>query len=550
MPFNSVRPRPAPSDPFAATGRPWALRTLACALAGLFSAPAAQAAEFHVAPGQTQSGLRIHQQGSHGRHADDYIITGNGSTPGGPAADVRVRNEGAITAPSGGGDMVTISAVGGRGGDGERSYTPSAGGRGGSIHMVNDGSLGDGAPSGNATSDALLSLVSRGGEGGSPSKDPRLGAKYGPADGGAAGTITFTTSSSVHSNARATLRLRSEGGVSGQGRFSDLAGSRPPRARGGSGGAARAQILQGASLSNTNSAGTAERPAIAVHVVTQGGQGARGGDAGPLGTVTAHGNDGGTGGLAEVVLDGAIITEHRNTVGVIVSSMGGAGGQGGTDSSRLNSWPGLGGAGGSGGTAVLHLSSTGSISTKADDAPGALVESRGGDGGDAGLSTFALLVSGVPAGSGANVVDTPEHASVQFRNAGTIATQGNRSAAITLQSVGGQGGAGTPKGGSGSQGGAGGAGGRISALNTGTVSTQGEHAYGLFAQSVGGTGGLGGDGQFGFSFGGAAGGNAGRGGDIHVDNQGTIITQGQDAIAVVAQSVGGGRALEIGRAHV
>ena len=85
---------------------------------------------------------------------------------------------------------------------------------------------------------------------------------------------------------------------------------------------------------------------------------------------------------------------------------------------------------------------------------------------------------------------------VTFANTGRIATSGDGSTAVFLQSVGGGGGAGGNAGGGtitvGGTGGASGDGGAVTATNTGAIQTAGEQAVGIFAQSVGGGGGTGG----------------------------------------------------------
>ena len=73
----------------------------------------------------------------------------------------------------------------------------------------------------------------------------------------------------------------------------------------------------------------------------------------------------------------------------------------------------------------------------------------------------------------------------------------------------------------------------------GTIVTDGEYALGLVAQSVGGPGGMGGGGVFG----GGRGGDAAAGGSVTVTNSGTVTTSGKGATGLVAQSIGGGSAL-------
>lgn len=80
--------------------------------------------------------------------------------------------------------------------------------------------------------------------------------------------------------------------------------------------------------------------------------------------------------------------------------------------------------------------------------------------------------------------------------------------------------------------------------NSGSITTQGRNSYGVLAQSVGGGGGL----VLGGEIGGGPGGfmntaaMRGNGGDVNVTTNGgsSIVTSGQGAVGIFAQSVGGG----------
>jgi hypothetical protein len=158
--------------------------------------------------------------------------------------------------------------------------------------------------------------------------------------------------------------------------------------------------------------------------------------------------------------------------------------------------------------------------------------------------------SGGAAGNGGNVT---------VANTGTIETDGAASDGIFAQSVGGGGGDGgaatsanghgTLNGSLGIGGGAGaaGEGGGIDITNTGSITTMGDLSHGIFAQSIGGGGGTGGvSGGEATAFTAVTinmsggGGANGDGGAINVaNNGGAIATGGNDAIGIVAQSVGG-----------
>lgn len=152
---------------------------------------------------------------------------------------------------------------------------------------------------------------------------------------------------------------------------------------------------------------------------------------------------------------------------------------------------------------------------------------------------------------------------VQVSNAGSIRTYGPGSTAIFAQSVGGGGGSGgastsatandqTPVAvlqGSISLGGAsgsGGSGGTVGLYNAGAINTYGDLAHGMFGQSIGGGGGIGGASSsvsgfspFRVSLGGKDSAH-GNGGEVDIANYDAIVTQGDDAIGMLGQSVGGG----------
>ncbi|WP_210490859.1 autotransporter outer membrane beta-barrel domain-containing protein [Microvirga antarctica] len=143
-------------------------------------------------------------------------------------------------------------------------------------------------------------------------------------------------------------------------------------------------------------------------------------------------------------------------------------------------------------------------------------------------------------------------------NEGSVITHADNSWALFAQSVGGGGGAagaGLSTGNNkvnlnlsiGGSGGDGGDGGSVEIAQRGTIATSGAGAFGVLAQSVGGGGGIGGVATSANTVSlsgnikvGGSGGKPSSGGRAAVDNSGTITTQGRDAHALVAQSVGGG----------
>ncbi|EHL95447.1 outer membrane autotransporter barrel domain protein [Acetobacteraceae bacterium AT-5844] len=272
--------------------------------------------------------------------------------------------------------------------------------------------------------------------------------------------------------------------------------------------------------------------------------------------VGGSGGNGGSGSNANFAMRGgsSIGTTGAGSHGVLLQSVGGGGGNGG-DSSSLAAAVGFGPIpdigvevpqmeslatnvsiavggkcsdsdchGGHGGAATLtigEINSPGRITTRDDAAYGALAQSIGGGGGNAGIGSA---------------------------NVNSIATGSDHNVTISV----------------GRQGGDGGDGDAVTAtVNQGSeITTSGAGSVGLAAQSIGGGGGTGtgstaslegffnASGQVGpvnvdvsitptITMG-ANGGYGGHGGTVTVTNNGTITTRGADAPAILAQSIGGG----------
>jgi hypothetical protein len=248
----------------------------------------------------------------------------------------------------------------------------------------------------------------------------------------------------------------------------------------------------------------------------------------------ATGGSGATGGGIDAVLQGAIRTEGGDADGVLLQSIGGGGGLGGSLGADASSYP-----------ILDRIGNNSDNKERLDDSGstyqfGVDVGGTGGTGGHGG--------------------------SVNVNFAGKIATGGDWADGLVAQSIGGGGGVGGSSSASGSKikanavigvggsGGAGGDGGNLSVLfddnHDNSISTAGYSAYGVLLQSIGGGGGQGGDGSdqaqgtitVGASFGGT-GGVAGNGGSILTANgQGwlNVTTAGDDAPALAMQSIGGG----------
>ncbi|WP_138471800.1 hypothetical protein, partial [Poseidonocella sp. HB161398] len=392
---------------------------------------------------------------------------------------------------------------------------------------------------------------------------------------------------------------------------------------GGGGGAG------GAALATSVGVGFSEAAAI-------GGDGGDGGDSSTASAALANGSSVRTTGDG---VDG--IDSH----GILVQSVGGGGGSGGGASAfalatalplgaeegaeatpTLTISMALGGSGAGGGdaratdgedaSAVAEITGGSSVATSGTGSQGVLVQSVGGGGGSGGDSSAAYAsvgfgpsrIPGVPTpnsysltvalgGSCSNVPDDDachggKGGQAQFTlgddSAATsrVATTGNLSNGVVVQSVGGGGGhagfgttssstyfassAASLDASLGSNGGAGGAGELAEAeiLANGLIQTTGANSRGLVVQSIGGGGGIGSGGSVsmigGLEFGGspgdaegagsssnsissdltldigAKGGNGGAGGRVTVSHAGMILTEGAGAGGILAQSVGGG----------
>ncbi|MEW6256301.1 MAG: autotransporter outer membrane beta-barrel domain-containing protein [Pseudomonadota bacterium] len=166
-----------------------------------------------------------------------------------------------------------------------------------------------------------------------------------------------------------------------------------------------------------------------------------------------------------------------------------------------------------------------------------------------------LAITATVGGSGG---DGGAGGNVNVDNNGSVITLGQNSWGIFAQSVGGGGGVSGSATASadntwnlnlliGRSGGDGGKGGDVGVTNTSLVSTQGAGSIGVFAQSVGGGGGVGGGATSANTMSltgnvtiGGNGGKSSPGGTVSVKNTGTVTTQGREAHAIAAQSVGGG----------
>ncbi|MBO9544588.1 autotransporter outer membrane beta-barrel domain-containing protein [Caulobacter sp.] len=294
------------------------------------------------------------------------------------------------------------------------------------------------------------------------------------------------------------------------------------------------------------------------------------------------GGKGNHGGEVKVVNSGAMRTDGAQSNVIFAQSVGGGGGDGGIATSMSGAvgagkngvysiaMGGFGGVAGNGGEVMVQNS--GLLLSNADGSHGVMAQSVGGGGGAGGDARgFALAFSNKKS-KGATSVSVSlggyggaagDGGEVTVDNDGAILTLGARSFGVMAQSVGGGGGAGGSVSDEGEEipnildlinkgegkaaqiaiggtGAAAGDGGFVRVLNDGVIHTKGEGSHAIFAQSVGGGGGLGGSGLAGEVSVGGQGAAAGDGGEVYVVNKGAIVTEGDMARGVYAQSIGGG----------
>tara|TARA_R110000868_G_scaffold325832_1_gene586701 strand:- start:8281 stop:21054 length:12774 start_codon:yes stop_codon:yes gene_type:complete len=360
-------------------------------------------------------------------------------------------------------------------------------------------------------------------------------------DGGAAEAINFGSVTTYGAHAYG-VSAQSVGGIGGNaGSAGGLWTFSSAGAPGGAGGSAIVRSQTGSSVITFGEA------AYGLFAQSVGGGGGNGGSSTGLVALGSTGAAGGIGGSASVFMqaDSSVATTGVDAHAIFAQSIGGGGGNAGW-SGGLLSLGGTGGAGNTGGDVTVDAA--GLVVTTNTDARGIFAQSVGGGGGSARATggVFAFGGSGDGGGNGGLV-------SVTTRGTATIFTVERGSDAIFAQSVGGGGGSGSSAGGIKSLGGGGGAGGfgnTVTVDHGGVIVTQGDFARGIFAQSIGGGGGSGGDSYGLITLGGDGGGvdpstnsdedSASAGGNVTVTNRGTVLTAGNMSSAIQAQSIGGG----------
>ena len=467
-----------------------------------------------------------------------------------PSAALVVINNGEITTrgiEAHGIVAQTVSATGRKGVDGNFwGRIPTKGGPGapgGRVDVVNEGAIET-----NADGAAGVVATSRGGTGGRGGEGSTW--RYGRAggEGGAGGDVYVYGSGSIHTvgnNASGIIAI-SEGGIGGLGGEGvGFTGG----ALGGHGGDAGSVTIGQTTADSIIPIGmtitTEGIGAYGIWARSIGGSGGRGGDTGWIGTASSGAGGGASdGGFVNIFTNGAITTTKEHSHGIVGQSIGGYGGYGGKAAAMFVAWGGSGGGAGSGGVVTIENFDAGDIATWGDYSHGILAQSIGGGGGAGGSAGGIAAVGGRGGAGGLG-------GQVGVTNRGSIATMGDISRGVFAQSVGGGGGDGGDGGGFVSVGGGGTGGGNAGNVyvdNWGTITTGidedgnivgGWRSIGVFAQSVGGGGGDGGS-TGGIVAVGGSGAVGGKGGLVDVDNYGSIVTGGDSASTIFAQSVGGG----------
>lgn len=531
--------------------------------------------------------------GGNGGRPSGAVALGEKGGNGGDAGDVSVSNYGEITTHGEAAHGIFAQSVGAGAGSGSSSgglvaLGGNGGGEssGGAITVANVGTV---VTHGlDAYGILAQSIGGGGGNGGSAGGLFSVGGRGG--SGGGASLVALSNTGTVQTGADGAVAIlaQSIGGGGGNGGNAVSGGSSASVALGGAGGLggdgggvvvnqlAAQQTLGdlGSSLVETHG-----HQAHGIQAQSIGGGGGNGGMAvagsvDPLFSASvAMGGRGGRGGSANAVTvnqHGVVSTGGDHAYGIFAQSVGGGGGSGGgaiagAVSGGASIAVALGGSGGEGGHAgAVNVNLLGDIVTQGVMSFGMLAQSIGGGGGNGGFSAAVSggsLTGSVRLGGGGAYAGHGRDVSVvlgEDDDAYRVHTSGEGAHGVLAQSVGGGGGnggmalAGSVGGGSasvalGGSGAGGGRGGEVLLTNHNQVLTGGDNAFGLIAQSIGGGGGNGG-----FALGaavgvmsaaaavGGSGGGGGDAGDVSLSNHGTVMTTGNLSYGVLAQSVGGG----------
>jgi hypothetical protein len=479
----------------------------------------------------------LSKAGAGGDGGDGYGAYGEGGSGdhGGAGGSADLTSTGTVTTQGDQSSALFAQSAGGAGGDGGYGAglvgsggSGSGSGPGGHVGVVNDGSL---ETFGKGSNGILAQSI--GGLSGSGGSAGGIGAFAGGSNAaGVGGDVHVDNHGLITTHGDVAYGVLAQS-VGGGGGAAGGAGGIAALGGGGSGGGDGGTV----DVFNDGTIETGGVASIGLFAQSVGGSGGVGGGAGGLVGIGGGGGSSGDGKTVTATNEGSIITHKDLAVGLFAQSVGGGGGNG-AGGGGLVGIGGKGGASGKGGD--VTVTNSGAIETDGKQAQAVFAQSIGGGGGN-GAGAGGLVAIGGDGGAGGAGLG------VNVTNNGDLTTHGYDSYAIFAQSVGGGGGNG---GGAGAQfavggdGAGGGAGGDVTVFNHGSIATDLDGSGGVFAQSVGGGGGSGGDsvsvGAFVSLSIGGAGGTASKGGDVTVGNSGAIVTKGDRASAIYAQSVGGG----------
>ncbi|MBZ6075710.1 autotransporter outer membrane beta-barrel domain-containing protein [Microvirga puerhi] len=483
--------------------------------------------------------------GSGGRGAGGYFGGGDGGRAGTPGK-VEVTNQGTLATQGAGAHAIVAQSIGG--GNAINAFA---------VGPIKPANAGDPTAGGGGGMGGASFFLGKGGVGGM---------------GGNGGTVTVAQGGAITTQSENAYGIlaQSIGGGGGRGGDADSFNTFVGVAIGGRGGGGGnggdvlivptppLPTLAGAPLPSITTWGKLSTAVIAQSVGGGGGAGgtasatSAGIDVSVAVAVGGAGGDGGSGGDVSIV-NGSVITTHGlESHGIQAQSIGGGGGAAGSAKAyALAIAPpetldfgvsfAVGGSGGGGGSAkTVTVTNLAKVTTQSDKSYGIQAISVGGGGGTSGSAAsvvdllgtylnFGLGVSvggsGGGGGNGSTVTVVNEGKRDKDGNftSGIIETHGAFSTGIMAHSIGGGGGDGGPASASaasglswnetigeitkaalplgssytgkfeiGGSGGGGGNGGGVSVVNDGSVLTYGNNARGIFAQSVGGGGGDGG----------------------------------------------------------
>jgi len=450
--------------------------------------------------------------GSGGGSGGIFVSQGGDGGAGGHGGNVLIENWGLVETIGLNARAVFGQSVGGGGGDG--GFSGALFGSGGSGSMASNSGLVDILNEGMILTHGDLadgiyaqSVGGGGGSGGAAAGIVAIGGSAG--GGGNGGPMIDTDGDGIPDTVGTSVNVENAGAIMTEGSASRGIFAQSIGGGGGDGG-------------------------LSVGLVSLGGDGNTAGDGGHVivnNSGSIHtGYDTETG---EILESGADFSQ-----GIFAQSVGGGGGTGGGSIGALAALGGKGGAGGSGGNVLITNNEGGLIATSGLGSEAIFAQSIGGGGGNSGFSAGFFASIGGDAGDGSL------GGKVDVDNYGTLLTSGDYSAGVFAQSVGGGGGNGAGSGGwfasLGGTGGGGGVGGTVDVLNEGLIRTGGDWSHSIFAQSVGGGGGSGGGSGGAWVAIGGAGGTGNDGGEVIITNKGDLETYGIGARGIHAQSIGGG----------